>query len=206
MQHAILAMMIALMTIGSSGGDEPKKDVPAPKKDPAAQNPHNVTLTYYLSSADGKADADAIVAALKKVKSAKDVNTEAQGAHVVVTFDSHAVSYHQVAQAIADAGTDTGKKYDPRLKIIVPEYSKDDNAKWVDPIFAAKRLNQRVHIEPVDKTKGEFLIHFLPLKIDASIAGPQGYNGGHLNHPISDAPPRGLGLKFIYYTEPAPKK
>jgi hypothetical protein len=115
-----------------------------------------------------------------------------------VRFDSHIVSYHQVAQAIADAGTAAGKKLDPRLKIRAPEYAQGGNAAKVDAVFAGKRLNQRVRIEPLDKAKGEFLVHFLPLQLDPAESGPQGFNGGHLNHPIHDAPPRGLGLQFSY--------
>ena len=64
-----------------------------------------------------------------------------------------------------------------------------------------KRLNQRVRIEPLDKTRGEFLVHLLPLQLDPAASGPQGFNGGHLNHPIHDPPPRGLGLTCIYAAE-----
>ncbi len=80
----------------------------------------------------------------------------------------------------------------------MPEYSQGDNAAKVDAVFAGKRLNQRVRIDPLDKTKGEFFVHLLPLQIDPAATGPQGFNGGHLNHPIHDPPPRGLGLTCIY--------
>ena len=76
----------------------------------------------------------------------------------------------------------------------MPEYAQPGNAAKVDAIFAGKRLNQRVKIEPVDKTKGDFIVHFLPLEIQAGATGALGFNGGHLNHPIHDPPPRGLGL------------
>ena len=53
---------------------------------------------------------------------------------------------------------------------------------------------QRVRIEPLDKSKGEFIVHFLPLELEPGESGPQGFNGGHLNHPIHDPVPRaGLG-------------
>lgn len=117
-----------------------------------------------------------------------------------VRFDSHVVSYHQVAQAIADAGSAVGKQFDPRLKIQVPAYAQTGNAAKVDAIFAGKRLNQRVRVEPLDKSKGEFLVHFLPLQFDPAGSGPQGFNGGHLHHPINDPPPRGLGLEMSYET------
>lgn len=60
-----------------------------------------------------------------------------------------------------------------------------------------------MRIEPLDKSKGEFVVHFLPLELDAAATGPQGFNGGHINHPIHDAPPRGLGLMCIYAADDA---
>ncbi len=162
------------------------------------RNPHIVHLIFYLSNADSPRDAEVLTSSLHKIKSADQVTVDTQHGYLLVQFDSHAVSYHQVAQAIADAGHEAGRIYDPRLKIQVPEYAAGTNTAHVNGIFAAKRLNQHVHIEPVDKTKGVFLVHFLPLVIDPAVVGPQGFNGGHLNHPISDPPPRGLGLKFIY--------
>ena len=126
--------------------------------------------------------------------------------YVCVVFDSHVVSYHQIAQAITEAGKQTEKKYDPRLKMQVPEYATGDNAKRVDALLAGKRLNQRVRIEAIDKSKGEFLIHFLPLEFDQTLSGPQGFNGGHLNHPLHDPPPRGMGLTCTYAAETDPLK
>ena len=60
-----------------------------------------------------------------------------------------------------------------------------------------------MRIEPLDKSKGEFVVHFLPLELHAAATGPQGFNGGHINHPIHDAPPRGLGLLCIYAADDA---
>jgi hypothetical protein len=141
-----------------------------------------------------------------QVKSVKAVLLGTQGEYVTVQFDSHVVSYHQVAQAITDAGAQAGKQYAPWLKIRVPEYARADNSARVDALFAGKRLNQRVRIEPIDKARGEFSVHFLPLQLDPADPAPQGFNGGHLNHPIHDPPPRGLGLQFIYVTESTNEK
>ncbi len=178
---------------------------PAPaadaSKDDDAYAPHTPTLIFYLSEMTDQRDADALQASLQKLKSVRKINLNLARGYAQVRFDSHVVSYHQVAQAIADAGTALGRKFDPRLKVQVPAYSATGNALRVDAVFAGKRLNQRVRIEPLDKAKGEFLVHFLPLQIDPSVAGPQGFNGGHLNHPIHDAPPRGLGLQFSYAAE-----
>jgi len=171
-------------------------------EDPSdAYQPHTPTLLFYLSNVTGPEDAEAIRVSVQKLASVKKINADAARGLVQVRFDSHVVSFHQVAQAIAAAGATLGKKYDPRLKIRVPEYAQPGNAAKVDAIFAGKRLNQRVKIEPVDKTKGDFIVHFLPLQIPAGGIGPEGFNGGHLNHPIHDPPPRGLGLTCIYAAE-----
>ena len=58
----------------------------------------------------------------------------------------------------------------------------------------------------------EFEISFLPLTVDASKEGPQGFNGGRFGHPIGDPAPKGLGLKALFVREgvvaakAAPKK
>lgn len=171
------------------------------KKPTTQRNPHPVDLTYYLSNATDDTDAAAISTALMKVKSVSKAEVNLKIGYVQVGFDSHAVSYHQVAQAIADAGALTKKTYDPRLKVRVLEYTTADNAAKVDAILSGKRLLQHVRIEPLDKSKGEFIVHFLPLVLDPAEHGPQGFNGGHLNHPIHDAPPRGLGLTYTVLSE-----
>lgn len=178
-------------------------DARAAKKT-GAEPPHTPTLIFHITGAAGEGDADAIRGAVQKLKSVLSVNVSTERGFAQVRFDSHVVSYHQFAQAIADAGTARGKKFDPCLKILVPEYAQRGNAVKVDAVLAGKRLNQRVRIEPLDRMRGEFLIHFLPLTIDPAEAGPQGFNGGHLHHPISDPAPRGLGLPCSYETGGVP--
>ncbi len=69
----------------------------------------------------------------------------------------------------------------------------------MDAIFAGKRLNTRVHVRPLDKNKRRVCRSFpAVLKVDPKEVAPQGFNGGHLHHPISDLPPRGLGLTSDY--------
>ena len=167
----------------------------------AADAPHTPTLIFYLSGLEGKADVDAIGSAVRKLKSASVIEVNTDRGYARLRFDSHVVSYHQVAQAVAEAGESLKKVYDPCLIFSVPDYAKAGNAANVDAIFAGKRLNQRVHVRPLDKQKGIFAIHFLPLRVDPNDASPQGFNGGHLHHPISDPPPRGLGLPSGYATD-----
>jgi copper chaperone CopZ len=168
--------------------------------DPAEDyQPHTPTLIFYLSNVKDARDAEAIRAALTPLKSVRPVKVAVEAGTVQVRFDSHIVSYHEVAQAIADGGKAVGKKFDPRLKLTVPAYAQ--NASKVDALFAGKRLNTRVTIEPVDRVVGVFLIHFLPLVREPDVTGPQGFNGGHLNHPLHDPVPRGLGLECHYASE-----
>jgi copper chaperone CopZ len=166
--------------------------------DDETYRPHTPTLIYYLSAVADQTDADTIVRSVKKLPSVRKADVNIGRAYVQVRFDSHVVSYHQVGQAIADAGAVVGKKFEPRLRIRIAEYSQGENAAKVDAVLAGKRLNQRVRIEPLDKAKGEFLVYLLPLEIDSATTGPQGFNGGHLNHPLHDPPPRGLGLTCTY--------
>ena len=160
-----------------------------------AYAPHTPTLIYYLSAVSDSKDVDSLVASVSKLASVSKVALDPSHRYVQVRFDSHVVSYHQVAIAI-------GLKHDPRLKITIPEYP--GNASKVDAVLAGKRLNQRVKVEPLDKTKGQFLLHFLPLDLDAATKEPQGFNGGHINHPIHDPPPRGLGLTCVYASSDGP--
>ena len=160
------------------------------------RQPHTPTLIFYLAGVGGQQDADGIRAAVQKLKGATTVAVNTNRSYARIRFDSHVVSYHQVAQALADAGATLGKSYRPFLIFSVAEYARSNNAAAVDAIFAGKRLNTRVTVKPLDKTKGLFEVYFLPLKVDPHQAGPEGFNGGHLHHPISDPPPRGLGLTF----------
>ena len=156
--------------------------------------PHTPTLIFYLSGAREQKDADAIRAEVQKLKSASTVEVNTNLSYARIRFDSHIVSYHQVGQAIVDAGKADGKTYDPWLVFFVSDYARSNNAARVDEIFAGKRLNTRVNVKPLDKTRGLFAVHFLPLKINPADKTLPGFNGGHLHHPISDPPPRGLGL------------
>ena len=118
-----------------------------------AYRPHTPTLTFHLTHADDPTDAEAIRASVQRLASVSKV-TFAPGA-VQVRFDSHVVSYHQIAQAIADAGKARGKQFDPSLKLLVPEYAQDGNGAKVDAVLAGKRLNQRVrhHRHPASELR-----------------------------------------------------
>jgi copper chaperone CopZ len=121
------------------------------------RQPHTPALIFYLSGAENQKDADAIRASVQKLKSAATINVNTNRSYACIRFDSHVVSYHQVAQAIAEAGKTLGKSYNPYLIFSVLEYGRSNNAAKVDAIFAGKRLNTRVNVKPLDKNKGELV-------------------------------------------------
>ena len=176
-----------------------------------AVTPHPTTQTFFIANVECDTCVANITESIKKVKSVTKVEklTPTSG-YANVSFDAHTDSYQQVAQETADATPVHGKKYAASIKLRVPDYAKEDNAAKIDAIFAKSK--DFVKVETTNKEKGEFVINFLPLTVDAKKTGPQGWNGGRFGHPIHDAPPKGLGLAFSIVREgvtpakPATKK
>jgi copper chaperone CopZ len=179
----------ALVTLG----------IPAIAAEPAAFKPHPVTATFYISGVHCGGCVDAITGSLQRVKSVTGSSLEAGSPYANVSFDTHVASYHQIAQAIANTQPMHGEPYTTTLKFKVPDYAKGDNAKQVDAVFA--KSASQVRVECTDRTKGEFTLHFLPLKVDKTRQGPQGWNAGKFGHPIHDPAPKGLGLAFALVKE-----
>ena len=168
----------------------------------AAPAPHPTTQTFYISNVECDACVASITESIRKVGSVTKVEglTPASG-YANVSFDSHKDSFHQIAQAVADAAPAKGKKYVATMKLRVPDYAKGDNAAKVDAVYAKSK--DLVKVEATNREKGEFLLSFLPLTVDSKKMGPQGWNGGRFGHPIHDAPPKGLGLAFAIAREGA---
>ncbi len=183
----VSALIVGVLLCGAGAASQPLEE---------AHEPHTPTLIYYLTDATSSGDENAIRAGVAREKTASVVEINRDRSYVRVKFDSHVVSYHEMAQTLTDAGATLGKRYAPTLLFQVTDYAK--HAAEVDAIFAGKRLNTRVHLAAVDKGKGLFAVHFLPLKLDPHATGPQGFNGGHLHHPVSDPDPRGLNLPSSY--------
>jgi copper chaperone CopZ len=161
--------------------------------------PHPVTTTFYISNVDCGRCVDTISESVKKVKSVTGVKMDAATGYANISFDTHVSSAHQIAQAVAEAAPVHGQPYVATLKMRVADYAKAGNAAKVDGVFAKRK--DWVNVETTDQAKGEFVIHFLPLKVDKSKEGPQGWNPGNFGHAVHDPAPKGLGLAFALLKE-----
>ena len=112
-----------------------------------------------------------------------------------MSFDQRDISFHEVAQAISDAGHSLGKWYDPRVVMSIPDFARADVRPKVQAILEDEKLKPLVRVDPIDEAKGLFFIHFLPLTVDPARTIWQGFNGGAFTHPIHMAPPIGLSAR-----------
>ena len=168
-----------------------------PVKKPGPDEPSPQTRAFFIEGVNSDADVKAITDAVMKVKSVTKVDRRTPSSGLAtISFDHHAVTHQQIAQAISDAGA-----FKVSFRFIIPAYAA--NAGKVDSIFA--KAKDDVQIEAVNKEKGEFVLRFLPLK--AGQAGPHGigFNFGKIGHPICDPAPKGLGIKMQSLPAAAPK-
>ena len=193
MKRPHLAAFAGLMLIAGVASAQK----PAPK-------PHPVKATFYLTNANSDQAVIAVTASVKRVASVTGVErlTPSRG-YAIIAFDTHRSSYHQIAQAVADASPEDGPRYAAEIRIQVPQYSEEENAAKIDAIFL--RRARFVRVATLDKADGLFAIHFLPLKQKPEVTRPQGFNLGQFGHPIRDMAPKGLGLKFRIIRERAGK-
>lgn len=155
----------------------------APAKKPGPNEPSPQTRTFFIDGVKSEADVKAISDSVMKVKSVTKVEglTPTSG-YANISFDHHAVTHQQIAQAIANAGL-----FQVSFRFVIPDYAA--NAEKVDAIFA--KVKDQVEITPTNREKGEFTLRFLPLA-----EGKPVFNFGRIGHPLSDPPPKGLGLKM----------
>jgi len=165
---------------------------------------HRVRIVYYLTGLASPAEGQLITKKVKVLKSVTAVTINTGRHYALVAFDSHEISYQQVAQAMVEAGAQFKKLYDPRVVVSIPDYANPANKARIDAVFADEKLKPWITIEPIDAAKGLFFVHLLPLVIDPSKTGTQGFNGGYLTHPIHMAPPIGMALPFKYLSEDNP--
>ena len=164
--------------------------------------PNPVTHTFYIKNVDSEPGAAAIIASVRKVKSVTDVKLKPGDGYAQVSFDTHAVTHHQIAQAIADAAAPGGKPYVVSVRRNIPAYAEGDNAAKVDAIFAKAKDYFKVITR--NREKGEFEFEFLPLKVDPAREGLQGWSGMSTGHALADPAPKGLGLKWQVVIEGQP--
>jgi len=193
MKHLHLLAIAGLLLPATLAGAQK----PAPK-------PHPVKATFYLTGVNSAAAVKAVTASVLKAPSVTGVTrlTPTSG-FAIIAFNTHRTSYHQIAQAIAAASPDGGPRFAATVRIQIPQYAEGENAGKIDAIFL--RRARFVRVETLDKAKGLFAIHFLPLREKPGVTRPQGFNLGQFGHPVRDMPPKGLGLKFRVIRERTPK-
>lgn len=168
----------------------------APKAKPGPKDYSAAARTFFIEGVKSDADVKAIIASASKVNTVSNiVDLTPSSGFANISFDHHSITHQQIAQAIADAGP-----FKVSFKFLVPDYAKDDNAAKMDAVFA--RFAKNVAIEPLDKAKGLFVIRFLPFK--PGTAGQplaNGFNFGHIAHPVIDPAPKGMGLRIQQVAE-----
>ena len=168
-----------------------------PKK-PGPNEPSPQTRAFFIDGVKSESDVKAITDAVMKVNSVTKVDklTPTSG-FANISFDHHAVTHQQIAQAIADAGP-----FKASFRFAIPDYAA--HAEQIDAIFG--KVKEEVQIEATNKEKGEFTLKFLPLK--PGKPGPHGigFNFGKIGHPVTDPAPKGLGLKMVSIAPAGPKQ
>lgn len=156
------------------------------------------TVTFYVSGVECGSCVYVVQQSISETKGVSDATVvQVIDTYANVVFDPKAVSEHQIAQAVREALPIHGMPYLATLKLHVPDYAK--HASKVDGLFA--RWKGWVELETVDKTKGELLIHFNELKIDAKKTGPQGWSLAQFTAAMKSPEPNGLGLDFTLEKE-----
>jgi copper chaperone CopZ len=149
-------------------------------------------LTFYVTGMECGTCQAMITQSLNEVKGVKDVDLSIIGGYANVTFDPRLASVHQVAQAVLETQPVHGKPFVATLRIVMPDYVKPANKARVDAVLA--RHPEWVRIEAAGKDKGEFVVSFNDVEMDASKSGPQGWCLEEFLHAIRDPAPAGLGL------------
>ena len=185
--QAIPTVLVALTAVSLTAAEPKAKAGP---KDYSAS-----ARTFYLEGVKSDADVKAIIAAASKVNTVSNiVDLTPAGGFANISFDHHAVTHQQIAQAIADAGA-----FKVSFKFLVPDYPKAGNAAKMDAVFA--RFAKLVSIEPLDQGRGLFVIRFLPFKPEPGKPLGTGFNFGNIAHPIIDPAPKGMGLRIQQLAE-----
>lgn len=162
------------------------------------EKPTLVTETFFVSGIECGSCVYAVQQSITETKGVSQVTVlQLLDSYANVTFDPQQLSEHQVAQAVREAYALHGRPYLATLKVQVANYTQ--NAAKVDALFSTWK--NWVELEPIDKAKGELLIHFHELKSDAKKAGPQGWSLAQFTEAMKSPAPKGLGLDFTVAKE-----
>lgn len=179
----------SVLSICALGIGAEKKAAPGPNEPVPSQR------TFFIEGVKTEAEVKVITAAAMKVKSVnRVVDLTPTSGFANISFDHHAVTHQQIAQAIADAGP-----FKVSFRFIVPDYGKGGNAAKIDAVFA--KVAKLVQIEPLDRAKQLFVIRFLPFQPEPGKPMGTGFNFGHIAHPIIDPAPKGMGLRIQQVNE-----
>ncbi len=151
-----------------------------------------VTRTFYVTGVECGACVYLVqlsASECKGVLKADVVQTADNFANV--TFNPRMVSEHQIAQAIRDAMPLHGTPYLARLKVRVDGYSK--HAAALDALF--QNWRHWVQWEVVDAGKGELVVHFLPLELNAPRSGPVGWSVSEFREALRSVLPTGAQIE-----------
>jgi copper chaperone CopZ len=182
--HNISSVLLLLVSVANFAFAQEAKSM----------KPNPVTHTFYITNVDCDQCVAAINESVRKVKSVTDVKLKPGDKYAQISFDTHAVTHHQIAQGIADAKSPHGKPFAVSIRRNVPAYAEGDNAAKVDALFG--KAKEFFKVVTLDREKGQFEFQFLPLKVDPTKDGLQGWSGMTTGHALADPPPKGLGLKW----------
>lgn len=164
------------------------------------ERPARVTL--YVSGVECPGCAYSVNYAISQLKGVRDVvSGQMVDDFVNVTFDPCIVSVHQLAHAVFDAPALHGMPYQASLKLVIPDYSKGDNAGRVDALLQG--WADWAALEVVDRNMGQLTLKFRPLKPGVA-AGPQGLALDKIIEAFTAPAPRGIGLRLEIAAEKEP--
>lgn len=152
-----------------------------------AAEPKPVTLTFYVSGVECPSCAYSVNYAIEQLKPVSEVEAGQFIENFVnVTFDPRQVGPQQIAHAVTEAVPLHGTPYEATLKLRIPTYAKQGNAKRVDAVFTAWKA--WLEVESVDPAKGEFILHFKPLTAPPEATGPCGWTLARLETDLKGLP------------------
>lgn len=184
MKNALLPLITScLLAVGLPAADKPAAGA--------------VTLTFFLGGVECPSCMYSVWQSLNEVKGIADAEMQQRiDSFANVTFDPAVISAHQIAHAVSGAFALHGRPYEAMLRLRVPDYARKGNAPRLDAVFA--RNKEWLEVETVDKAKGEFVLHFRPLKPAEAKKGPQGWSQAAFLAEVRSPAPKGLGLALEF--------